>query len=148
MMSVSCSSVGMFWGLSERQALGAVCSMGQHPFKPTPSHRVPDTPVHQEMAAMPSFPHQQPSRPVSPVSSVIKDRSATATWMCLCLVHCCKPRSVDQVRLGFSASTKAPALAVPHSPGRKCPPGNHKPPFPTAQAAGARGIFATVLLRA
>lgn len=44
------------------------------------------------------------------------------------------------MKLGFSASTKDPALAIPHRLGRKCLPRNHKPAFPTAQAAGTGGV--------
>lgn len=101
--------------------------------------------VHQEMAAMLSCPHQLTSH-----FSCFLSYQGPHSYLDVLVfrVHRCKPCGVDQTRLGFSASTKAPGLAVPHSLGRKCSPRNHKPPFPTGQAAGTAGIFATVPLRA
>lgn len=142
-----CQCPALLWtrsgGCSET-GFGSCLQHGSTSLQGSTLSRVADTPCTRGWQPCPAV--HTSCHPVLPVSSLIKD--STATWMCLCLVHCCKPWSVDQARLRFSASTKAPGLAVPHSLGRKCSPRNPKPPFPTAQAAGTGGIFATVPLRA
>lgn len=128
MMSVSCSSVDMFWGLLRDRLWELFAAWINIP----PWQHTQQGARHpQDLAAMPSWPHQFRTNPLQ-------------------LPGCAVPCSLLQnTECGSSetrvfSSTKAPALALPHGLGKKCPPRNQKPPFPTAQAAGTADIFATV----